>query len=74
MGELENFVKILKWGGYNKRELAEKNGRKIKGAPPVIRVRRVYWLEIFFLKENKNGRLKSIFGQFWLDFLYQNRQ
>ena len=34
MGGLENFVKILKWGGYNKRELAEKNGRKIKGAPP----------------------------------------
>ena len=34
MGGLENFDKILKWGGYNKRELAEKNGRKIKGAPP----------------------------------------
>ena len=44
MGGLENFDKILKWGGYNKRELAEKNGRKIKGPPPVIRVRRVHIL------------------------------
>ena len=61
MGGLENFVKILKWGGYNKRELAEKNGRKIKGPPPVIRDRRVV--------NSKSVLQKSVYTEETLKFI-----
>ena len=40
---MQNFIEILKWrGGYNIKELAGKNERKIKVPPHVIRVQRVY--------------------------------